>query len=478
MIKSVGIDLAVSGDHKVRCLDEKAEACDGFTFQTTSDGLAKLEKRIFGDGSNPIIIFEPTGIVWLVMSVYLKARHPDCRLVRVQGRKVVALRKYLHRSSKSDKIDALTLAKMSFIDSDRLEEVYLPPEKIYTMHRLARQRKRLESEIATRKTRIGSIIDGYFPGLRKAFSDPWSAQARAFLSSRLNPIAVAQNGEKALHAFLKEQRLRGKSCASESHAVFLCCRDAANIYEASKPIGTIGESFFADLQEEMSRELRIMEILEAEADNIAKRLHELYLELHPCDNLRTIPGVGDNTAPIFLATIGDPARFRSQSAFANYSGVVPAARQSSQSEAKGLRMTKAGPATLKWALYQASQIGRRYDPQLASVYYREMVHHGKNHKQAMGAVMSHLGARVLSVLRKNEPYKLRDTKDNPITPEEARRLILSDLQVPEEIRKERRRRRTTETAPKPTKKRREMVTNRAHEAAEAPQPVIATSPGD
>jgi transposase len=479
MIKSVGIDLAVSGEHKVRCLDERAEACDGFTFQTTSEGFAKLESRIFGDGSNPIIIFEPTGLVWLVMAIYLKARHPDCRLVRVQGRKVVALRKYLHRSSKSDKIDALTLAKMSFIDSDRLEEVYLPPEKIYSMHRLARQRKRLESEITTRKTRIGSIIDGYFPGVRKAFSDPWSAHARAFLSSCLNPITVVQAGEKALHAFLSKERHRGKAAISESHRVFFCCKDAANIYELSKPVGTIGDNFFADLQEEISRELRIMEMMEVESDSIAKRLEELYLELHPSDNLRTIPGVGEHTAHIFLATVGDPARFRSQSAFANYSGVVPAARQSSQSEAKGLRMTKAGPATLKWALYQASQIGRRYDPQLASVYYREMVHHGKNHKQSMGAVMSHLGARVLSVLRKNEPYELRDTQGNPITQEEARRLILSDFQVPEEIRRERRRCKTTDNPVKARRKRREMVTNRVHEAAEAPQPVVATSsPGN
>jgi transposase len=437
-----------------------------------------LEERIFGDGSNPIIIFEPTGITWLVMSIYLKARHPDCRLVRVQGRKGVALRKYLHRSSKSDKIDALTLAKMSFIDSDRLEEVYLPPEKIYTMHRLARQRKRLESEITTRKTRIGSIIDGYLPSLRKAFLDPWSAHAKAFLSSHLNPIAVVQAGEKALHVFLTKERHRGKSNASESHMVFLSCKDAANIYENSMPVGTIGDSFFTDLQDEISREIRIMEMMEVESDMIARRLEELYLEFHPCDNLRSIPGVGEHTAPIFLATIGDPARFRSQSAFANYSGVVPAARQSSQAEAKGLRMTKAGPATLKWALYQASQIGRRCDPQLASVYYREMVHHDKNHKQSMGAVMSHLGARVLSVLWKNEPYELRDTQGNPITSEEARRLILSDFQVPEEIRRERRRHKTTAIAPKLRRKRRDIVTNRAHEAAGAPQPVIVTSPGN
>ena len=475
MIKSVGIDLAVSGEHKVRCLNEKAEACDGFSFQTTSEGLAKLESRIFGDGSNPVVIFEPTGLSWLVIAIFLKARHPDCRLIRVQGRKVVALRKYLHRSSKSDKIDALTLAKMFFIDSDRLEEVYLPPEKIYTMHRLARQRKRLESEITTRKTRIGSIVDGYFPGMRKAFSDPWSAHARAFLRSCLNPISVVRAGEKPLHTFLTKARRHGKADTIESHAVFLCCMDVANIYELSRPVGTIGNDFFGDLQEEISRELRIMEILEAESEVIAKRLKELYLEIHPSDNLRTIPGVGEHTAPIFLATIGDPARFRSQSAFANYSGVVPAAKQSSNAEAKGLRMTKAGPATLKWALYQASQIGRRCDPQLASIYHREMVHHGKNHKQSMGAVMSHMGARVLSVLRKDEPYQLRDIQDKPITKEEARRLILSDFHVPEEIRRERRRRRTTDKPAKPRRRRGEIVTNRIHEAAEAPQPVLATS---
>jgi len=86
---------------------------------------------------------------------------------------------------------------------------------------------------------------------------------------------------------------------------------------------------------------------EAESAAIAKRLEKLYLEIHPSDNLRTIPGVGDHTAPIFLATIGDPARFRSQSSFAKYCGIVPGANQSSGSEAKGLRMTKAGPAIMR-----------------------------------------------------------------------------------------------------------------------------------
>ncbi len=76
MIKSVGIDLAGSGEHKVRCLDEKAELCDGFCFETTPAGLKKLEERIFRDGANPTVVFEPTGLAWLAVAVYLRARHP------------------------------------------------------------------------------------------------------------------------------------------------------------------------------------------------------------------------------------------------------------------------------------------------------------------------------------------------------------------------------------------------------------------
>ncbi len=60
-IFSVGIDFH-QGQHRVRCLDEKAQPCDGFAFQTTVEGLAAFEARIFRDGSMPVIVFEPAGI--------------------------------------------------------------------------------------------------------------------------------------------------------------------------------------------------------------------------------------------------------------------------------------------------------------------------------------------------------------------------------------------------------------------------------
>jgi transposase len=476
MVKSVGIDLAGLGEHKVRCLDENAQLCDGFGFETTPEGLAKLEERVFRDGSNPFIVFEPTGLAWVAVAVYLRGRHPDCRLVKTQARNVAALRKYLRRSSKSDKIDAITLAKMPFVDAERMAEVYLPTSKIYAAQRLARQRRHLECDITARKTRIMSILDCYLPGVRQTFSNLWSVEAKAFLSSRLNPLAVVRDGERALHRFLAEARSSPRESAVDSHALYLACQAAAMIYEPSRSVGMIDDDFFVSLQEELARELRLMEAEEVESESIIRHLTELCQEIHPSGNLNTIPGVGEHTAPVFLAVVGDPTRFKSQAAFANFSGVVPDSRQSSSVEAKGLRMTKAGPAIMKWALYQSADIGRRYDPQLAWLYYREMVHNGKNHKQAMGAVMSHMGARVLAVLRENKPYELRDLEGRLISKKEARSLILSRYQVPEEIRRDRRRRiASSASSDKRLRKRKETVASRSHEAAEAPQPVLSTA---
>jgi transposase len=397
-----------------------------------------------------------------MVAAYLRSQRPDCRLVKAKMQKVAALRRYLRGPVKSDRLDALTLAKMPFIDPEQLIEIYLPPAEIHALQRLTRQRKRMESDVSSRKVRISAILDGYLPGVRRAFSESWSSSFRAFLRGRINPFAVVREGEEALHDYLSEASSRSRV---QTHQVFLACQSVARVCQMSMAAGTLNEDFFSDLQDEVARELKLLEIAEAESEALARRIAEIYKKLHPSENLGTIPGVGPHTAPVFLSSVGDPTRFRNQSAFANWEGVVPGARQSSNVEAKGLRMTKAGPPILRMALYQAGEIGRRNDPHLAAVYHREMVYHGKNHRQAMGAVMSHLGARVLRVLKEDRPYEIRDLEGKSIDKNEAKRLILSQYHVSEEIRRERRRRNTK------ANRKRETATVSIHEAAEAPQTV-------
>jgi len=457
LIRSVGIDLSRTGNHQVCCLDEQARPCDSFSFDSTLEGLEKFEKRVFLEGATPTIVFEPTGLAWIPMAAYLRARHPDCQLVKARLQKVAALRRYLHSRAKSDRVDGVTLAKMPFIDAEQLDEAYLPPAEYHALQRLTRQRERLMKSITIRKNRIGSIINGYLPGLRKAFTDEWSDRARLFYRQLLNPFTVVRDGKDAFETLFVSAKTKG--AVTESHRVYQLCQKLVEFYEKSRAAGMINEDFFDNLQDEISCELRLMETEEAEVERVSGRIEELYRHLHPSDHLRTIPGIGVRTAQVFLAVIGDPNRFRNQSAFANWTGVVPGARQSADSEGKGLRMTKAGPAMMKRALYQAGDIARRYDPQLADLYYREMVQHGKTHLQAMGAVMSHLAARILAVLQEDRPYELRDNQDRPISKMEAIGLI-QQFKVPEETRQARRRR-------KPNEGR--LSGRRTREAAKAPQ---------
>jgi transposase len=458
LISSVGIDLSRTGSHQARCLDEQAIPCDSFTFDSTMEGLETLEKHVFLDGATPTIVFEPTGLAWIPLATYLRARHPESRLVKARLQKVAALRKYIRGHAKSDRVDGVTLAKMPFIDSEQLEEAYLPPAEYHALQRLTRQRERLMKSITIRKNRIGAIVEGYLPGLRAAFTNEWSVHARAFYRSRLNPFAVVRDGKQALQDFLTGVYARGSQ--AQSHRLHRTCQTLSEFYNRAEAAGMVNEDFFNDLQDEIARELRLMDAEETEVESVSKRVEELYRRLHPSDNLRTIPGIGVRTAQVFLAVIGDPHRFRSQSAFANWTGVVPGANQSSDSEGKGLRMTKAGPAMMKRALYQAGDIARRYDPQLAYLYYREMVHHGKTHLQAMGAVMSHLAARILTVLQNDRPYELRDIDGRPVSKTEAIELIQSRFRVSEEIRQARRHRKSHEGRPQRRGTR---------EAAEAPQ---------
>jgi transposase len=399
--------------------------------------LAALEEHVFRDGANPVIVLEPAGIHWMPVAVYLRSRHPECRLVKAKMQKVAALRRYLRGPAKSDRLDALTLAKMPFIDPEQLIEIYLPPANILVLQRLTRQRKRMESDVTGRKVRISAILDGYLPGVRRAFGEAWSSAFRAFIRARINPFSVIREGEECLNVYLSKY---GRHNKEHSNQVFLACQNIVSICETAGTPGTLDEGFYVELQDEVARELRLLEASEAESEALAHRIEGLYQETHPSDNLQTIPGVGPHTAAVFLASVADARRFRNQSAFANWEGVVPGSRQSSNVEAKGLRMTKSGPSIMRMALYQAGEIARRYDPQLAALYHRQMVFHGKNHRQAMGAVMSHLGARVFRVLSEDRPYEIRDFDGRRIDRKEARKLVLAQCHVTEEVRRQRRRR--------------------------------------
>ena len=109
--------------------------------------------------------------------------------------------------------------------------------------------------------------------------------------------------------------------------------------------------------------------------------------------------------------------------------MVPERAQSAESEAKGMHVSQAGPDLIKKYAYLDAEIARRYDPQIAAIYYDQMMHKGKHHKQAVCACATHLLDRVLAVLRSDKPYEIRDTDGTAVSSQQARELIVERYSV-------------------------------------------------
>ena len=85
--------------------------------------------------------------------------------------------------------------------------------------------------------------------------------------------------------------------------------------------------------------------------------------------LMTIPGIGQVSAMMLLAEIGDLRRFGSKEALCSYAGLVPRVRESAGKAARG-GITRQGSSTLRWILVEAAQVAPRSSPAARRYYER------------------------------------------------------------------------------------------------------------
>lgn len=474
-VRSVGIDLSVSGMHRAEAIDAAGERCGHLSFGTSPEGLAALADLCFQDEGTPTIVMEPTGLVCLPIMLFLKARCPGVKLVRAKEQKVAALRRVLRDHAKSDRIDALTLARLPFVDPEHLEPANIVSPEMQRLDRLTRRRDMESKSLANRKTRISSFLMGMFPGLWECFEDPFSPRARWVYRHWLNPFR-----KRRLTASRVEKVFKGltPNCPAavlqrESVALIAILGRLAETYRPAHEAGLMPNPSFDSWTDEISMELDLLESEERQISTLEEQIGALYRQVDPQEYLRSMPGMGPRVTPLLIAAIGDVGRFGSARAFCQWTGIMPRSHQSSHTQLQGLGMGKAGPARVKRALYQAAEFARRWDPELAAVYRRQMVDHGKTHNQAMGAVMSHLAARIYVVLKEQRPYVVRGIDGHSTTRVAAGKFIREHLRVPEEVRKTRRqhqrpaKKTIREAILKAMEARQEDAT--AYEAATAPQ---------
>jgi transposase len=141
---------------------------------------------------------------------------------------------------------------------------------------------------------------------------------------------------------------------------------------------------------------------------LIKQLISDHFDQHPQlkqqrDLLTSIPGIGQQTAAVFLAEIGRLEDYQNARQLAAHAGLTPAERSSGTSVHGQPRLSRTGNARLRKALYLPAVVAMRHNP-LLKAFSERLLSRGKAKMQALGAIMRKLVHLAFGILKSQQPF--------------------------------------------------------------------------
>jgi transposase len=434
-MRTIGIDLAITGPHQAVIVDERGLAIGhAFRFVTDPADLEELLRRArkgADENERLRVVMEPTGLSWLPVASYCIQREVIVYLVNTQ--QVADLRKFYSKHAKSDRISARVLARLPWVNPDTLHPLQLVSADYLSGQRWCKQQEELVQLMTAIKNRVQAWERAFWPGLEQVVGDLFAPWLRRWREVWYDPWQLQSIETSQLANFLVEAGADPETVEELAAGLQLVAQRAVALFGTPQAAPSPYVDY-ATLQDQVLRELRLLASYEAEHEAVYDRVQHLYRQVHPSRDLESMRGVGENGAAVYTFFVAEVERFATQKKFRGWSGMVPESDQSGDVEKKGLRVTCAGPDLIKKYAYINAEVARQWDPQIAAIYYDQMMHKGNHHNQAVCACATHLLDRVRAVLRDHRPYELRDVDGQPVTPQQARAIVLERYQVPEEVR--------------------------------------------
>ncbi len=426
----VGIDLGIASAHTVRVIDETGETLAKRKCWPTAESLGQIETSALAgaaEGTRLEVIMEPTGPAWLPIAVFFSAR--GLAVFRVSSAKASDLRKFFSRHTKTNGIDADTLARLGIVDRAGLIELRLPDADRAALDRRVRATDRLTAQGAEHKVRIKDLVRQVLP--MSPLSGDLGVADLAVLERFADPRLLVKSGVKRLTSLITKAS-QGHLGAPRAAEWIAAANASLEVYAGHPAVA------FDELAAEIATEVRLLRAIQAELATHATAREAAYTAVDPTSLARSLPGLADVGGPALVATMGDPARFGRGKQFRSFTGLVPKASETGDTDRKGQPMSKAGSSLLRTTMVRAADTARKQDPQLARIYYTQMGERGKDHLGATYVVAANLAERAWTVMHRGEAYQLRDTDGRPVSAAEAKAIIAEHWTVPDQVRARRR----------------------------------------
>lgn len=430
----VGVDLGVSSKHTVVVLRGDGSLVCRRSCVPTQDSLLEVEQaalRGAAEGTRLEVVMEPTGPAWLPVVVFFGKR--GHLVFRVSSAQSADLRRFLSRHAKSNRIDADALARLPLFVDD-LKPVRLPTGDQASLDRRVRLCDRLVREAGSRKGRIRALVREMLP-MTPLREDLTKADLAILERTGGDPHRILAIGRTRLLRLIKKTS-HGHLGEDQAVVWMDAAHQSLELYEQSPAIA------FEDRAAAVKTELALLKTCEEELAKHQLERDAGYRRVDPDELMCSLPGVAEVGAPVLSVSLARPDRYPNGRHFVSHTGLVANSSETGESDRKGQVMSKAGPGLLRTTLVRAANAARQQDPQLAQIYYRQMVEGGATHQKALCVVAAHLAERAYRVASRGTPYQLRDIDGRSLTREQARLIATTTWRVPEEVRRRRRNKKT------------------------------------
>ena len=288
------------------------------------------------------------------------------------------------RQTKTDRIDARTIASMlmSDVDLKSYTDTAYHNEELKSLTRYRFDKVRQKAKLKQSVSRLVNIL---FPELETLVPTLHIASVYALLNEFPSAQQIAEAHLTHLKALL--------SGASRGHYG----RDkAVEIRDAARR--SIGSGMPAKSLE-LRHTIQLIQVLDTEIDDIEAAIEEIMSGIQ--SPITTIPGIGIRMGAMILAEIGDFSNFDSPDKILAYAGLSPSTYESGKLKATGAysHMEKRGSRYLRYALFNAAKYVCLWDP-LFAAYLAKKRAEGKHYNVAISHAAKKL-VRVIYALQKS-----------------------------------------------------------------------------
>ena len=384
----VGIDVA-KDKHDCFITNSDGEVLfKAFTFQNNRQGFEDLFQKIHSlssDLSNIKVGLEATGHYSCNLLGYLLDKGLTTFVINPLHtnlfRKSLSLRK-----TKTDKVDARTIAMMlmSDVDMQSYSDSSYHNEELKS---LTRYRFDKVKERARLKQSVSRLVTILFPELEHLVPTLHMASVYTLLSELPGAYQIASCH---LTHLIKLLETASKGRYSRNKAIEI--RDAAK--------ASIGSAMPAKSLE-LKHTIKLIGELDSEIDEVETEILKIMDGIS--SPILTIPGIGFRMAAMILAEVGDFSRFDSPDKLLAYAGISPSTYQSGQMESSYSHMEKRGSRYLRYALINATKYVCLWDPTFEA-YLAKKRSEGKHYNVAITHATKKLVRLIYAMERSGKPY--------------------------------------------------------------------------